>query len=172
MPFNPKFFKKLFDHSDDRALLAAVKSSDNPTLRFRVYPELAKCGIALNEHSALPYIVLGASIARLGLKADGTLSLGQALRLCFKEQGPDDPGVQSRLRRVLACDSAKELCQILPSLLKLIESRLEGAALSYSELYNLIILFDLSLDRARAKLVQQFYGFDTDSKTEEQGASA
>lgn len=162
MAFNESFFNEIYSKvkDNDRGYLSVMRMADHPRLRYRVFGALARNGIRLEPHFSLPYTVLGASIARVKLSEDGELSLGRALRLAFGENKAEDPSVQTRLRRITACESSKELCQILPSFLRLIESRLENRHLCYRKLYELILLFDFDLQRGRSLIVQGFYNQD------------
>lgn len=161
MSFNADFFAEIYAKAQqkDRAFLAKMRLADNPKLGDRVFSVLARHGISLNPCIRLPYMILGASAARMGAIAEGKLSLGKALRKAFKNKELDDPNLQIRLRRLVACDSSAELCRILPATLRLVESRLEvGDYLNYEKIFKLIALFDINLTHARSVLVQEFYG--------------
>lgn len=172
MVCNESFFNEIYSkvRAGDRGYLSVMRMADHPRLRYRVFGTLARNGIRLEQCYSLPYTVLGASIARVKLTQDGELSLGKALRLAFGENKAEDPSVQTRLRRLIACDSSQELCQILPSVLRLIESRLENKHLCYRKLYELIALFDVDLQRGRSLLVQGFYNQDTSEQNRQASA--
>ena len=159
MAFNEKFFNEIYSKvkADDRGFISVMRMADHPRLRYRVFGVLARNNILLDPRISLPYTVLGASIARTKSSADGELSLGEALRLAFRDRDPEDHAIQTRLRRLIACESSQELCQILPSTLRLIESRLDNKHLCYRKLYELITLFDFNLQRGRSLLLQGFY---------------
>ncbi len=151
-----KIFKKVSEN--DRGFLAKIRNADSPNLRYLVYDILASHHVRLQERYSLPIITLGASIVRRGTKQNGILTLGEALRLSFPDNKKEDPALQARLRRLLACNNSIEFCHILRSNLKLIESRLDpNKNLDYFKLFDLIGKFNTALQYAREELATDFY---------------
>lgn len=162
------FFDLIFRavKENDKSTLANVKCADRPALMYRFYPLLAKAGINLDEKSSLPYAVLSASIVRLGLTANGTLPLGQAIRYCYKDREPDDPALQARLRRLLSCETTVELSKVLAKMLPMIESGLEGKSLDYQSACKFMLYFEQNPRRSRMRLIKDFYLQDTQEEVQ------
>jgi len=113
---------------NDRGFAARLRRADNPDTEDQSWGVLTGLGVDINrETDSLPHALVGAALSRLKSNADGDLDLGQALHDCF-EKG--DQG-ETRLRRVLACDSLGEVVTVLRPILRLIGARDVPLAYAY-----------------------------------------
>ena len=108
---------------------------------------------------------MGASIVRQKLTKDGDLSLGEALRLSFDNVSGNAAAI-ARLKRIVGCDDSVELCKVLRSVLKLIESRNLGQFINYAGLLKQINTFDFNKDFVKLQIVSSFYKKDKEDKND------
>lgn len=147
------FNKKQSD--SDKGLIARMKRADNPNLESQSWEYLASFHIQLdNINQRLPYTTIGAAICRSKQEVDGTHSLGEAIALCYKDKEKDSQA-KMRLRRLLACDNLNETCQVLRSILALIQSR--QVTLNYTELLEDLVWFNANPMDKKARWAQQFF---------------
>lgn len=149
----------------DTGFAARMRRADNRATAPQSWDCLAAFGVNLTrERELLPFALIGASLCRAKVKRNGETGLGRAMRLCFAENS--DHG-SLRMRRLLACDSAGEVCRILRPLLMLLAERL-AAPLDYAGLLRELLLFgapgqeDLR-ERIKARWAQDFYSAPSDA---------
>ena len=156
---------------DDKGFAARLRRADNPATEYQSWDLLASFGIALEyDHPRLAYQTVAASIARAKISANGSLTLGRAIAACY-EDGSNNDQAKARLRRLLACDDAAELCRILRGQLSLIDSK-AGQGLDYINLLHQLLRFghDDSRQRVKARWAQEFYGKAGDQPDSEDAA--
>ncbi len=149
----------------DKGLAARLRRADNPATEYQSWEVLAGYGVDL-EHASqrLPFSLVAAHIAKAKLAANGSLSLGRAIAMCY-EDGNQSDQAKARLRRVLACGDLIELCRILRPLLTLIESR-AGQSLDCVRLLRQLRQFGIAASAEndgwqqsiKAQWAQEFYG--------------
>jgi CRISPR system CASCADE complex protein CasB/Cse2 len=157
---------------DDSAFRAAIKKADNPDTEYRSWEYLADYGVNLEyEESRYLYTTIFAAAARSGKSTDGCLEFGKALVAAYADSGSNDyiharesEPARARLRRVLACDSVKELCTVLRPVLRLITSK--GVSVSFGLLLRDLKYYNIHPEQTKASWAQQFFG--TVSKTHEE----
>lgn len=140
----------------DTGFAARLRRADNPATEYQSWELLAGFGVDLEfDWSRLPYCVVGAALAKAKPEADGSLKLGAAIAACYDEGSQSDQA-KAKLRRLLACSTTAEACQILRPLLALISSR--GVRLDFSQLLDDLLWFSGdSRDRIRTRWAQSFY---------------
>lgn len=139
----------------DNAFRSALKKADNPDTEYQSWEYLADYNVNL-EHAKqrLPYTTAFAAAARSSKLTDGSLKLGQALLFAYDGDRESSPA-RSRLRRLLACTSIEEVCDVLRSILRLIESK--GVSVSYNQLLNDLRFFENRQDSIKARWAQEFW---------------
>lgn len=156
---------------DDKGLAARLRRADNPATEYQSWEFLAAWHIDLErDDRRLPYATIAAAIARAKPEANGSLTLGQAIALSYKDRSKDDQA-KARLRRVLACDELPELCRVLRPVLTLVESRVTQV-LDYARLLKQLGQFgaasrrgdDAWQQRIKAQWAQEFYGRQPDTE--------
>ncbi len=140
---------------NDNAFGAALRRADNPATEYQVWEYLANWCDLDKEWERRPYATVAAAIARAKPKADGFLGIGKAIAACYPEDGNKSDSAKSKMRRLLACDSADETCVILRPLLSLISSR--GARLCYARLLSELTYFGNG-EKIKEKWAIDFYG--------------
>lgn len=103
----------------------------------------------------LPFCLVTAAIAKAKILKNGGLGLGAAIAACYDE-GNKSNQAKSKLRRLLACDSTEELCSVLRSLLRLIESK-SAHDLDYARLLDDLLKFHKDGQKIKAKWAENFY---------------
>lgn len=121
----------LIDKISNKGVAAVLRQADNPTTSYKAWPTLIRGGIDISRQDRNAFFVIAAAIARGKVQKDGSQNLGEALRISFDDKSMNQG--ESRLRRLLACDSIDEACQVLRPIIRLIQSRGKGN-LSYSRL--------------------------------------
>jgi len=129
---------------NDRAMRARLRRADNPSTEYQSWEYLVPFGVNL-EHSPerRAFALAAAAIARAkpkndGTISDGTMGIGRAIAAAY-DGGRDNDQAKARLRRLLACDSSEEACNVLRPLLQLVSSR--GAAVCCARLLRDLLHF-------------------------------
>jgi CRISPR system Cascade subunit CasB len=142
---------------EDKVFAARLRRADNPATEYQSWDILASFGIPLeHEQPRMAYQTVAAGIARAKVTASGSLTLGRAIAACYAD-GRDSDQARARLRRVLACDDAGEVCRILRTQLRLIDSK-APEALDYARLLKQLLYFGRDAQRIKAQWAQEFYG--------------
>ncbi len=149
----------------DAGFAARLRRADNPDTEYYALGDLCTLGINIEDDSErLPFDLIAASLSRDAdnMHADGTTKIGTALRQCL----PDEEAEHSpRLRRLLACESMKETCQILRPMLSLIRSK--GIYLNHAALLHDIRSMRYGKDawqKTKRRWVSDFYRKDDASE--------
>ena len=141
----------------DSAFRSALRRADNPDTEYQSWEYLSgRGGCDLEKPwERLPFALISAAVARSELNMDGYLGIGKAIAACYKDDGNNSDAAKSKLRRLIACSSIEEVCSVLRSLLRLIESK--GVRLKYGQLLDELIYFGEG-ERAKIKWASDFYG--------------
>ena len=144
---------------NDNAFGAALRRADNPATEYQSWEYLTVWCDLEKAWERRPFATIASAIAYAKPAADGSLGIGKAIVACY-EDGNKSDSAKSKLRRLLACDSAEEACVILRPLLSLISSH--GAHVGYSKLLNELLYFG---EKTKEKWAVDFYGrrWDDDS---------
>ena len=125
----------------DRGALADLRHGLSEGTAYRAWPHLARFGIN-NEHNRVIWQLIGAGAAsamqkELPVRTETWLNLGSSLRLiAMKGHGSVDEklnAMDGRMRRLLSCNDAGELCHHLPGILRMAMAK--GVVVDYERLY-------------------------------------
>lgn len=156
--YEEKLVNRFFESVNSKtgtAMRAAFKKADNPDTEYQCWEYLAYYGVNLEyPEKRLPYITVFSSIANSDRSTDGSLKFGKALLVAYESDIESEPA-RARLRRVLACDSTEDVCKILRSVLRFINSK--SVAISYASLLKELKYFDVAPEKIKAGWAQQFY---------------
>ena len=138
----------------DNAFGAALRREDNPVTEYQSWEYLVGWCDLEKAWERRPYATIASAIAHAKPAADGSLGIGKAIAACY-EDGNKSDAAKSKLRRLLASDSAGEACAALRPLLSLIFSR--GASIGYGKLLNELLYFGDG-EKIKVKWAVDFYG--------------
>jgi CRISPR system Cascade subunit CasB len=146
----------LTDKKNGTAAAAALKRADNQNLEYQSWEYLARLNVDIedpNEH--LPYATIACAMAKAKAEQNGKTKIGAAIAKCY-EEGSESDQATAKLRRLLACDSIEEICQVLRPLFSLINSK-AGIQLDYADLLKDLRWFYKNSQQTKAKWAQNFY---------------
>ncbi|RMG40949.1 MAG: type I-E CRISPR-associated protein Cse2/CasB [Candidatus Dadabacteria bacterium] len=150
----------------NKGMAARLRRADNPSTEYQAWEFLAAWGVNLErEEDRLPHVLIASAIAKSKASANGSLPLGQALALSY-DNGRDSSPASARLKRLLACDSVKEVCMILRGVLSLISSKL-GKPLDYTKLLKQLKKFKFNPQAVKAQWAQEFYSYGAREEQQE-----
>lgn len=140
----------------DNGFAARLRRADNPATEYQSWETLADFGVDLEkEWERMPFCLVGAALAKAKPECEGGMSLGAAIAACY-DDGSQSDQARARLRRLLACTTTKEVCQILRPLLTLIASR--GVRLDFGQLLDQLLWYSgAGQERIRSRWAQEFY---------------
>ena len=137
---------------NDRAMGARLRRADNPATEYQSWEYLAPFGVNLEyPRERKAFATVAAALARAKPNADGILGIGRAIASIY-DNGKDNPQAKARLRRLLACTSSEEACDILRPLLRLVASK--GEAVCYTQLLRDLLYFS---ERTKEHWAQDFF---------------
>jgi CRISPR system Cascade subunit CasB len=140
---------------NDRAMGARLRRADNPATEYQSWEYLTPWVDLTHTRERKAFVTVAAALARAKPKGDGTLGIGKAIAYAY-EGGMDNTQAKARLRRLLACASSEEACDILRPLLQLISSR--GKAVSYTQLLRELLYFsEKTSEKTRERWAQDFF---------------
>lgn len=145
----------------DTGFAARMRRADNTDTEYQAWGELAAFNVNLElDRERLPFSIVGAALCREKPEQDGKYSIGASLASCF-EQTPgnpgDNPGV-SRLRRILACNTIREICQVLRPMLHFVAEK-STRPLSYAGLLRDLLFFESANgSRIKRRWAMDFFG--------------
>jgi CRISPR system Cascade subunit CasB len=142
---------------NDNGAAAALKRADNPNLEYQSWEYLArKPYVDIDKDFVrLPYATIACALAKAKAEQNGKTKIGAAIARCY-EEGHDSDQATAKLRRLLACDSIEEACQVLRPLFSLINSK-AGIHLDYADLLKDLRWFYKNNQQTKAKWAQNFY---------------
>lgn len=172
IPHPPKYSTKGFVEKviarlrDDTAFRAAMTRADNPSTAAQAWRFLLELGnVDLeNEQETRAFALVGAAMARERTESNGLQSLGRALQMCNAEPGKIDDSVERRLRRILACDSRKELIPVLRQIIRYVQN-CEKVSLDYERLLRDILHFN---EKVKIRWASEYYSRPNQEKDEDQ----
>jgi len=135
---------------------AALKRADNPVTEHQCWEYLSSFVDLEKAYRRLPYAAIAAAIARSKASSNGGFGIGSAIASCYSDGNKNDQA-KAKLRRLLACGSVEDVCQILRPLFSLIDAK-AGIKLNYAQLLSDILKFYWDSDYVKAKWAQDFYG--------------
>ena len=140
----------------DHAFGAALRRADNPATEYQSWEYLAGFKVDLEKPwERQAFTTIGAALCRAKPTHSGSFGLGQSLFHCYESDAVDQG--KAKLRRVLACDTSEEVCQVLRPLLSLIASR-PKTNLSYGRLLDDLLWFDIDPQKVKVRWAQDFFG--------------
>lgn len=142
--------------TQDKGFAARMRRADNPATEYQSWDFFARFGVQLeNPLQLLPHTLIAAAMARAKVTQNGTLTLGQALALCYSDGNANDQAA-AKLRRVLACSDLVELVRVLRPVLTLIDSRV-NQPLDFVQLLRQLRYFEFDNSKTKAQWAQEFY---------------
>lgn len=148
--------------AEDPAFRSAMRRADNPATASLAWEHLvAWCDIG-KDWERLPFALIGAAIANELPSVDGETNLGGLLRKCCSS-ADDMEREKRRLRRVLSCDSIPELCVVLRTTLKYLQSN-SSVKIGYAGLLSDILYFN---ERVKLRWAESFFGNKIEEKEDE-----
>lgn len=141
---------------DDNAFGAMLRRADNPATEYQAWEHLVNWCDIEKSWERLPFAVIASALARAKPPKDGHLGLGRSIAQCY-ENGQNSDAAIAKFRRVLACQNTEEVCRILRSVLRLIQSR--GVQLCYGGLLDELLWFG---ERQKIRWAANFYGREAD----------
>ncbi|MDR0562758.1 MAG: type I-E CRISPR-associated protein Cse2/CasB [Spirochaetaceae bacterium] len=164
--------ERLRDDVNDSAFGAALRRADNPDTEYQSWKYLVQwCDLEqIRERKA--FVLIGAALAKAKPQGNGVFGIGQALAQCYadegKNNGSEKDAANAKIRRLLACTSTEEACDILRPLLSLIHSR--EVSLNYAGLLNDILYTDSGFNEwIKPRWAKDFYRYG-EAKEEEKKA--
>lgn len=158
---------RLNGKNPDTAFGAALRRADNPATEYQSWEYLAKWCDIEKSWERKPFVLIGAALARAKPANNGNLGIGQAIARCYSDEGTyngnEKDAAKAKLRRLLACDTTEEACDILHPLLNLIDSR--GIPLNYAGLLQeLLYSNEWFASRIKPRWAKDFYHKKEDDK--------
>lgn len=152
--------------SKSKGIAASLKRADNPATEYQSWEHLATFGVDLEkDYQRLPHALIAASIAKAKTSTNGSAGMGEAIASCYPN-GSESDQAKAKLRRLIACDSVEEVCQILRPLLQLIHSK-SNKTLDYIRLLNELQEFNWNSQKVKTKWAQNFYRQNSQYESEE-----
>lgn len=146
----------------NKGLVAKLKRAHNPNTEYQSWDFLARFGIDLEkEYERAPYAFVASMLANERELGNGSLSLGKAIRSCYEGDASDKGPGSARIRRLLACKTVKEACQVLRPIVRLIQSK--NYKINFVELLEQLSYFNLDSQRIKVKWAQAFFNTSEDS---------
>lgn len=135
------------------ACRAAMRRADNPKSGCCAWEYLVPwCDIS-KDHERLPFALIGAAIARETPTADGEKDIGELFRrICVTED--DRTRERSRFRRIISCDSGRELCDVMRPVLSYLQREVPGQ-IGYARLLRDMLFWN---ERVKLRWTANFYG--------------
>lgn len=169
-----RFVNYVFERAArDTGFAAKMRRADNPATEDQSWATLAAFEVDLGRDSErLPFAVVGAAICRSNSSTDGENGIGAALASSYEVADIEhvEKAAESRLRRLLACASTAELCQILRPVLRLVADK-SRLSLSYARLLADMLRFESRYQEdIKKRWAMDFYGtYQRDSKDKSEG---
>lgn len=149
--------------SQDKGLAAHFRRADMKTANPEVMTTLVRFGLDITKDSEfLPFCLVVAAISRDKKYVNGSCPFAKALGAAEKNNVTSDKKNDSRLRRLLACESLKDISLILRPIMMFVQSR-QQECLNYVELLDDLCSFRYEdrRERVKRKWVVQFYSSDS-----------
>jgi CRISPR system Cascade subunit CasB len=138
--------------SKDTGFGAALRRADNPATEYQSWEYLASWCDLDNIHERTCYATVAASLAQAKESIDTRCSIGHAIARSYKD-GKEDNSAKSKIRRLLACDTALEACQWVRPALRLALSR--GVRVNFGQLLEDLLYFGT---KVKERWAVDFYG--------------
>lgn len=141
---------------NDTGFRAVMSRAAHPAFESAAWEYLLPfCNIE-NDFERIPFALIGAAIARNRPERDGTAGLGEAFhRICRTAEDREREG--RRFRRLLSCDSAMDLCQVVRPAVDYLVQR--GALINYEQLLRDLLFWS---QQTKLRWTVQFYGSPAD----------
>ena len=138
----------------DSATSAALRRSDRPSLEYQSWGILINFGVDLDKPwERAAFTTIGAAVAQEGAEKNGTVAIMRALAQVYEKNLPP---AERRLRRLLACQSTQECCQVLHPLFKLLRSK-SSMSIDYARLLDELLQFHSNTEQVRIRWATDFY---------------
>lgn len=154
--FNSQFFvTQVFKNCEsEKSAASKYKRCNIESTEHYAWPLLSSHGVKLTNPIQLRISkLIASSIAQEKTYQNGSLSLGKAL----KELNQETQSAESRFLLLLGCDSSAELCNQLPSIIRLLQSK--GIRLDYILLSKNLFFYDKSQTNVRTRWAEDFYSY-------------
>jgi CRISPR system Cascade subunit CasB len=145
---------------NNRAMGARLRRADNRATEYQSWQYLVPFGLDLRDtRTRRVYTLIAAALARAEPEKDGAGSFGYALAGLYNEPDKsvvgesDEHPALPRLRRLLACTSTLEACEVLRPLLSLAAAK-SVHPLSYAGLMRDLLYFS---EKTRERWAQDFF---------------
>lgn len=151
----------------DKRMKAILKRADNQATEYKSWEYLAAFINLEKDYERLPYATITAAIAKAEVTHNGSWGIGKAIAYCYDDGNKNDQA-KAKLRRLLACDSIKEVCRILRPIFSLM--RAKGIInLNFANLLQDLLNFNWENSRQRIKShwAQDFYHRDFKERDED-----
>jgi CRISPR system Cascade subunit CasB len=150
----------------NRRMGACLRRADNPATEYQSWEYLAPLGLfppdaSLARIRRRVFTLIAAALARAKPAQDGVYGLGKSLRGVYAES--DSKQAIARLRRLLACSSLEETCDVLRPTLRLIADK-SRYPISYAGLMTDLLYYE---ERVREQWAREFFATDLDDKKED-----
>lgn len=134
-----------------------------------------RCNIERTEHYAWPLLsshgvkltnpvqlsiakLIASSIAHESGSLNGHLTLGRAL----KQLNQEIQSAETRLLLLIGCDSSLELCNMLPTIIRVMQSK--SIRIDYVRLCMDLFFYDKSPTSIRTRWAEDFYSYSSSDK--------
>ena len=160
--------QRFIDHTidriqKDRAMRARLRRADNPDMEYQSWEYFVRFGVDLqNRRECKAFATVAAALAREEPKADGNLSIGSAIALSYRD-GNNNDQAKTRLRRLLACKTSEDACNVLRQLLRLVASK--GQSVKFKKLLKDLLYFS---ERTKEQWAQDFFRSPSAESAEEE----
>ena len=144
---------------EDKGLAAALRRADNPKTQYQSWETLIRFNVDIEKDwERKPFATIAAALAKAKPKVNGDVPFMTALARAYELKTVDEEAgpAGARLRRLLACNTAEECCQILRPMLALVVSKgLQG--IDFGRLLNDLLWFNKNSEKIKTRWVKDFY---------------
>ena len=154
------FVTQVFKNCEaDKTAASKYKRCNLERTEHYAWPLLSRHGVKLTNPVQLSIAkLIASSIAYESGSQNGHLSLGRAL----KELNQQIQSAETRLLLLIGCDSSLELCKMLPSVIRLLQSK--SIRIDYVRLCMDLYFYDKSPSSIRTRWAEDFYSYSSSDK--------